>query len=65
MTDLIDVHIYDVRSSDRAIAMAVAEHFAQQYPERMGQRNGVVYERRLYAYQTPKGRIVVRGDYND
>ena len=65
MTDLIDLHIYDVRHSDLHHAMAMAEHFAEKYPDRIGPRNGVVCvfaaQSSLYVYRTPKGRIVVRG----
>jgi len=61
MTDAINVHIYDVPYKDRYHAMDCAEHFAKQYPDRVGVRNLCVYEQTIAVYRTKTGRIVARG----
>ena len=60
-TNTINVHVYGVEYKDRYRAIDCAEHFAKQYPDRVGVRNLCVYDQGLAVYRTKSGRIVVRG----
>ena len=60
------IKLVDVREFDMSRAAHLAIHFARQYPDRMGARNGVVFSNTdhsnpLYIYRT-KTQIVVRGE---
>jgi hypothetical protein len=59
--DTINVHIYNVPFSEKHRALACAEHFAKQYPDRVGVRNLCLYDCGLAVYRTKGDRIVVRG----
>lgn len=63
MSDTIDVHLRKVPYLMRYQALDAAEHFAKQYPDRIGVRNGSGYRALnaadgIYVYRTKAGRIV-------
>ena len=66
MAGQINVHLDGVPYTERFTALAIAEHFAMQYPDKVGQYNGCAYAPKdttsFYAWRTKGGRIVVRAN---
>lgn len=64
---MADVRLRDVPESKLWSALAMAEGFAKQYPDHVGQRQCVVYGAgsgplsAFAVHRTPAGQIVVRG----
>lgn len=65
MEDLINVRLWNIPFGKRHQALDHAEHFAKQWPDRVGVSQIVAYSRGDHwfsVYRTKSGQIVVRGN---
>lgn len=64
VSDMADIHIYDVPDNEAITALIRGQQFAAQFPDRVGIHQSVIYGggTLMIAYRTKTGRIVVRGE---